>query len=232
MAASRLFIAVTVAVLMTGQAVADEAGRQQPGFDAALLPQLYEKIDTSKMSAELYEMCPAEIAGAQRSWTSYIFPSSKVQPDACAKDAVGCLEQCLDDANETACFAIGRVLEEYAPEDHLTYSQQIYAVGCALGDPASCTNRGAGLRNATTEAELRRSKPDLGACTFGAFEYACTGGSAWGCYMLGQAYKAGEGADKDNAAALKAYNKSCTINPNFVACDNAKRAITRLEEEQ
>lgn len=228
----RVVAAVAVVLGATGALAQDEAGRQSPDFDPGALPAMYEAIDRNQETIANYKQCPSAIVGKSRGWMSYIVGSGELEFDDCAKNPAFCLKLCFEDRNENACFVAGRVLQEHAPDDKDEYSDKMFAQACALGHDAGCTNRGAGVRNDESPASGLADLPDKGACTFGAFEYACGKDDAWGCFMYGQALEEGEGTPTDLTAALKAYKQTCDGRQDFVACTWATDRIEALEGKQ
>jgi TPR repeat protein len=110
------------------------------------------------------------------------------------------------------------------------YAQLLFAMACALGKASGCTNRAAHMRNAAEEGDPleRLSAKAKDRCQFRSFEIACDKNDPWGCAMLGQAHRNGEGVKKSVALARRSYRKSCRLDPEFAACDFSRRALTSM----
>ena len=107
----------------------------------------------------------------------------------------------------------------------------MYALACTMGFPAGCTNRAAGIRNGGYEGDPFRDAPlaTKQTCEYRGFLIDCDRRGAWGCAMLGQAYRNGEGVAAQPERAKAAFEASCRINPKFAACAFAKGYLDEMD---
>lgn len=228
---------------------------------ATLVPRLAGVAAQLSAQAPLNQrlaQCPGDLYRSASTWTllsgrfrAAWFKQPKNHFDHCAQNPEACLAACTQDHNERACFQLGRVLQDHPdvealealPEgDPATQERDRIAMGaeilfteaCVLGGGSGCTNRGAGIRNGNYRLDPLRPWPPekKQACQFKTFKAACQADDPWGCTMLGQSYQEGEGVAVDHGMALKQYDRSCQLDPDFSACDMAKRKAERLRSRQ
>ncbi len=65
-------------------------------------------------------------------------------------------------------------------------------------------------------------------CEVRSFMLDCDRRGAWGCAMLGHAYRNGEGVAAQPERARAAFEASCRIAPKFAACTFAKGYLDKL----
>lgn len=180
--------------------------------DPAELARIAERLLAVPGADGLMTACPADIQGTWRSRPG-LFPrrARAVTVEACAADLRRCGESCLEGSGE-ACTWTAFILE--AQDEALTEAaRHSYAMGCALGDPSGCTNRGANIRNAPQPYDPLSLLPVSrnAACLYTTFSAACAGDDAWGCAMSGQTYALGEGVAQDRETAARLYRLACTV---------------------
>jgi TPR repeat protein len=107
----------------------------------------------------------------------------------------------------------------------------LFASACALGEAAGCTNRAAHLRNDMDEGDplQRLSADQLASCHHRSFKIACDKNDAWGCAMLGQSHRYGEGVRRNMGAARRSYRKACDLAPDFAACGFARADLEEMK---
>ena len=147
----------------------------------------------------------------------------------CPRD---CYNLCVEWANGSACFRLAETYTHYSLDvpDALD-KERFFALACAMGYPAGCTNRAAGMRNGRLAGDPLYEAPIAARhhCEYRSFLLDCDRRGAWGCAMLGQAYQRGEGVTAQQQRAKAAFEASCAINPKFAACDFAKRRRAEME---
>ncbi len=94
-------------------------------------------------------------------------------------------------ANGPACFRLAEAYTHHSLDvPDMLDKERFYALACANGYPAGCTNRAAGIRNGRyrgdpfQDAALATKQE----CEYRSFLIDCDRRGAWGCTMLGQAY--------------------------------------------
>ena len=196
------------------------------GFDA-----VGALVRESEEIRSRYRVCPAEIARTGRPLWKSVWPGSDWSLKRCGEDLEACYRDCSGWSNEKACFALARVFEEAKPVVSPHLAQMLFAQACSLGSRGGCTNRASGIRNGRYEGDpmLSAAPGDLETCYYRTFSISCGDGDAWGCTMLGQSYQLGEGVVRSRAQARFHYLQSCSINPDFPACDYARSRIRVLD---
>lgn len=234
-------------VPLIGLTFAILSARVRPGKDAdevdsdtAAREALFNKVEAAQVSERLhaeprmmrsFEACPADAFARERPfWRG---PAEPRQPTTrtCALHPADCYGLCVGWANEPACFNLAQAFEHHSLDtpDELD-RQRFHALACAMGYPAGCTNRAAGIRNGQYRDDPFRYMPlaDKQACEYRSFLIDCYRRGAWGCAMPGQAYRNGEGVASQPKRARAAFEASCEISPKFAACDFAKRQLEMM----
>lgn len=223
---ARLFVPALALLVAARPAPAEE----NPVAQTELM-KVMAAIDAAPALAARYKTCPADIRNQNASLWRWFADSPELEMPACAEDTQQCATACFESRNENACFSLARVLQENLDEDKSRYWETMFAQACATGSAGGCTNRGGGIRNGgySDDPLSDLDEPAKNACLFRTFEASCGDEDAWGCFMFGQAYHYGEGAQPDKERAIRAYRKSCDIDPDFVACDYAKSNLNELD---
>jgi TPR repeat protein len=178
-----------------------------------------------------YSVCPANVFGRVRGAA----PVEDLTEAVCTAEPSRCWTSCTEGRNGTACFRLARVFQERGPQGD-PRSQILFAMACARGMAAGCTNRAAGVRNGKYDEDpLRKlSEAKREACTARSFAVACRQEDSWGCFMHGQAAANGEGIPRDVALARKSYAKACTATGgrDVAGCASAKEALEGLNRRR
>ena len=212
--AAAIFVAAALAsIVATTTAVGEETT-----FDKSVLPKLYEEIDRRATPGDYFQQCPADIWRKTTGIADSIFPAPTVDYEHCGKDVLACAKLCFEGRSGDACFETARVIQDNASQDKQTKTEAMFAQACATGSASGCTNRGAGILQNQLPDKMRGKSDEVRRCTYRTFKLTCDERDAWGCTMFGMALQHGEGGLKDEPGALAAYNKSCDIDPDFIAC--------------
>ncbi len=176
------------------------------------------------------QRCPADLFRKEAELGGS-FPAHKTATkERCAAHPAECLSACVAGRSATHCFNLALAFEQ---DEAIAarYKEMLFAKACALGDASGCTNRGAYLRNTMEDSDpLRRvSEEELKACQHRTFKAACRNNDNWGCAMLGQSYRYGEGTPTSQASARRAYRKACKLDPNFAACESAREDLEEMK---
>lgn len=203
-----------------------------PGAAQDLQPAL-DRMQAAMAADPILTTCPADLYQTRSTVLGQLFAASMSEA-ACRADPVTCIAACLDDGAAEACLAFGLMLE-IDDTPHILPARHAHALACALGEPAGCTNRAAGIRNVPTEGDTLSLEPfDAKApCLFRSFQVACDGDDSWGCAMLGQAHQYGEGTLALPKLAMAAYTRACDLaapDLDFPACSFARDAMAGLPE--
>ena len=151
----------------------------------------------------------------------------------CTEHPVACYDLCVGWSNAPACFELALAYERHLGDlADETDKERLYALACAGGYSAGCTNRAAGIRNRSYAGDPFRTAPPATKqlCEYGSFLLDCDRRGAWGCAMLGQALRNGEGVSAQPTRARAAFDTSCKIDLDFVACSFAKRQVEQMDE--
>jgi len=225
MRAAAMLGAAALASIAAMTAVAGEKAT----FDKSVLPKLFQEIDRRATPSDYFQQCPVDIWRKATGIADSILPALTVDYERCEADVLACARLCFDGRSGDACFETARVIQDNTPQDQQTKTEAMFAQACATGSAAGCTNRGAGIIQDQLPDKFRGNSDEMKRCTFRTFKLSCGERDAWGCTMFGMALQRGEGSLKDEAAALAAYNKSCEIDPDFIACQYAKSAMKTLQ---
>lgn len=200
-------------------------------IDRAGFEEAQRAMDGEEAFETAYRTCPADLFRTERPFWSYFVEDRSVDMAVCEADAMTCYLRCTGARSGAACFALARAFQESDGDGGPEYSQKLFGHSCAIGYRAGCTNRGAGIRNGDYESDPFREVDGeaTDSCLFRSFEIACGQADAWGCAMLGQSYRLGEGVPADDAEASRHYRRSCEINPDFDACRFARRGLESIE---
>lgn len=189
-------------------------------------------IDGDPAVSRFYALCPGDQFNRRRGARTSDVSVASTEQSACAANPENCWKLCWERQSGRACFALARVFQDHG-EDKAPHSQILFTLACAGGYGAGCTNRAAGVRNGDYRDDPISAQPKQRreACLLRSFQRACTDGDAWGCAMLGDAYRLGEGASANKGRARANYTRTCAIAPNFSACEDAKDGIKALRRQ-
>ena len=186
---------------------------------------------------DLFAVCPADIfrrdAPFWERWLGRNKTKEKGLESKCADNPAHCFALCTQSGVPEACFHLAIVFQKDEDTVAPRFAEALFSKACALGHGGGCTNRASYIRNVADPDDPLR-KRDASAqslCTFRSFKLDCDADGAWGCAMLGQAHRLGESVTQNAFLARKFYEKSCTLSPNFVACDFSKRALKAMTAE-
>ncbi|MBE7201181.1 MAG: hypothetical protein INR70_25735 [Parafilimonas terrae] len=234
-----LLIALATAILFAIARPAEAA--EEVDTDAAARAALFNKAEAAQVSERLhaeprmlrsFQACPADVFERERPFWRGLAEPRQPTERTCALHPADCYDLCVGWANGPACFNLAQAYEHHSLDvaDELD-RQRFHALACAMGYPAGCTNRAAGIRNGRYRDDPFRSAPlaKKQACEFRSFLIDCDRRGAWGCAMLGQAYRNGEGVTSQPQRARAAFRASCDISPKFAACDFAKGQLEQMD---
>jgi TPR repeat protein len=202
-----------------------------PGAAQDLQPAL-DRMQAAMGADPILTACPADLYRTRETFLGRLLAAQYETDEACRADPEACAAACLDDSAAEACLAFGLMLE-IDDTPHILPARHAHALACALGEPAGCTNRAAGIRNVPTEGDALSQQPfdEKAPCLLRSFDAACDGDDSWGCAMLGQAHHYGEGTAADPALARTAYTRACDLaapDVDFPACSFARDAMADL----
>ncbi len=189
------------------------------------------QVDADPALQRMLDVCPADVFGRDASLWVRLRGRRRVPVAACEEHPSDCLAQCTSGSDPEGCLSLALALQRHQPRIGERYAQILFARTCALGLGAGCTNRAASIRNAPFPGDPFADAPQhrKEQCEFRSFTAACGDGDAWGCAMLGQSYRLGEGTEADAAQARRNYQKSCAISPAFAACDFARGDLRLMD---
>jgi hypothetical protein len=199
------------------------------GVNRAELRDVMGVMDADPAIRSFYALCLGDQFNRRRGARTSDTPAVATNESACAANPENCWKLCRERRSGSACFGLARVFQDHG-EKKVPHSQILFTMACAGGYGAGCTNRAAGVRNGDYRDDPIRAQPKQRreACLLRSFQKACTSGDAWGCAMLGQAYRLGEGAPANAARARANYNRSCSIAPGVSACEHAQDGIKAM----
>lgn len=214
-------------MLGVGIAVADV---KNGSFDADGARRATGEMDRDKTLQSSARACPADVFRKEASLGGLLLGDEAVTRDHCAARPEECYQACIGKRSGEHCFRLALALQENESIVAPRYAQLMFAMACALGKASGCTNRAAHMRNAAEEDDPLKSLSAKASerCQFRSFKIACEKNDPWGCAMLGQAYRNGEGVKKSVALARRSYRKSCRLDPEFAACAFSRRARTSM----
>ena len=234
-----LLIALTFAILSAlvrpggaADEVDTDAAAREALFNKVEAAQVLERLHAEPRMMRSFEACPADVFARERPFWRGLAEPRQPTERTCALHPADCYGLCVGWANGPACFNLAQAFEHHSLDtpDELD-RQRFHALACAMGYPAGCTNRAAGIQNGQYRDDPFRTVPlaDKQACEYRSFLIDCDRRGAWGCAMLGQAYRNGEGVTLQPKRARAAFEVSCEISPKFAACDFAKQQLEMMD---
>ena len=225
--------AILCATLLAGMVGAPLARADEPpvgGFSPAQARTIMAAIDASRGLSSLLGRCPADIFGRRPPRPQALGRAEGFSAERCRADAKSCLDACTKDHDGEACFGLARAFQDRADEREARYAQILFAMTCATGKGAGCTNRAAGIRNGGQQGDPFHGRLAAAAerCQYRSFKIACDRRDAWGCTMLGQSHRYGEGTPTNLDQARHHYELSCEIAPHFEACAFARTDLDEI----
>lgn len=219
--------------LLSGPAAprADEAPAAAP-FNAAEAAAIAGPLRQDPALLRSFGTCPADTFARERPVWRWAFAPRRPTERRCAREPAACYALCTRWSNAPACFDLALAFEHHSLDvADILDKERLYALACAGGFPAGCTNRAAGIRNGGYAEDPFRDAPrtDTDACLARSFRLDCDRRGAWGCAMLGQAYRLGEGVAAEASRARAAFDMACAINPDFAACAFARRQLAEMD---
>ncbi|MBL8587372.1 MAG: SEL1-like repeat protein [Methylobacteriaceae bacterium] len=223
MTTTLLLARLLIAVLTIGVWMLPGAAQ---AFDAAQARQVAERMTADPAWMRVYAACPVDLP---RKRAPKLPIDDDPSAESCGGAPLGCFEACKAGSG-AHCFHLARAYQvdkSLAPR----IWEQLFAAACGAGYAAGCTNRAAGIRNGgyADDPFRRRSAAARQSCELRSFARACAGEDAWGCAMLGQAYRYGEGAPRSRTKARRAYARACSLAPDSEPCDFAQDSQKRLD---
>ena len=218
------------AVLLIWQAAPGHSAETPVPLDGPAAQQVIAAMDAEPRIARTWAMCPADAYDRSAPfYARWVKPDSE-EPDICGAAPDACYRRCMDGGEAGACFGLGRAFQLRPAEIGNRHAHMLFAMACANGMGAGCTNRASSLRNLPVAREPLLSLPDKirDNCEHRSFHIGCVQGDAWSCSMEGQAYQLGEGVPADAAQARTLFERSCGIAPDFVACTFAKDRMKEM----
>jgi TPR repeat protein len=230
-----LAFAILSALIQVGEAAEEvdtDAAAREALFNKAEAAQVSERLRAEPRMLRSFQGCPADAFERERPFWRGLAEPRQPTERTCALHPAECYDLCVGWANGPACFNLAQAYEHHSLDtpDELD-RQRFHALACAMGYPAGCTNRAAGIRNGGYRDDPFRSVPlaTKQACEYRSFLIDCDRHGARGCAMLGQAYRNGEGVASQPQRARAAFRASCEISPKFAACDFAKGQLERMD---
>ncbi|WP_457797683.1 tetratricopeptide repeat protein [Methylocystis sp. S23] len=223
------FVACCLAASIVTSAQAEEKTKLNEPEARALMAAM----DREQTMLASYQSCPAEIFRSAVTLGSFFAAKEEATEKACALNPAGCLSACLTRHSEDHCYRLALALQEREDLVPPRYAQILFAAACAQGEPSGCTNRAAHLRNAMEASDplQRLTGDELAACEHRSFKIACKNDDGWGCAMLGQSYRYGEGTQRNEAAARRFYKKACARGPDSQACGFARADLDEMRRQ-
>jgi hypothetical protein len=218
--------------LLAGMAAAPVAHADEPataGFSPAQVRTIMAAVDADRKLSSLLGQCPADLFGRRPPRPQALGRTDSFSVARCRVDAKSCLNACTKDHDGEACFGLARAFQDRDDAREARYAETLYAMACATGKAAGCTNRAAGIRNGDQVGDPFHGRfAAAERCQYRSFKIACDRHDAWGCTMLGQSHRYGEGTPVDLREARQAYELSCKIAPNFEACAFARNGLAGI----
>lgn len=221
--------AIAAIALLCATSVAAE--EKPAAFNAEEARAAIAAIDRDQTILSRYGACPADIFRKDATLGALLLgDDADVTAEHCVKHPLECFTACTAKRGGEHCYRLALAFQEQEATVQPRYAQMMFQMACALGKASGCTNRAAHLRNAASEGDpLTSLAPnEQDKCEFRSFSIACEKDDPWGCTMLGQAYKNGEGAAKSHAQARRFFRKSCRLNPDFAACEYARSSLNEI----
>jgi TPR repeat protein len=220
-------LAASALLWSVGFALAEEKGA---AFNADNARAAMTAMDKDEALQARARACPADVFRKEATLGGLLLGDEAVTREHCAAHPEECYRTCVSKRSGEHCFRLALAFQENESVVAPRYAQLMFSMACALGKASGCTNRGAHMRNAAEEGDpldtLSQDEKDL--CQFRSFKIACKNSDNWGCAMLGQAYRNGEGARKSASKARGFYKKSCRLDPDFAACEFSRGALASM----
>lgn len=198
-------------------------------FSAAAAAAIAGPLRQEPALLRSFGTCPADTFARERPFWRWAFAPRRPTERRCARQPASCRALCTRWSNAPAGFDLALEHRSLDVADILD-KERLYAFAGAGGFPAGCINRGAGIRDGDCAEGPVRAAPraDTEACRARSFRLDCDRRGAWGCAMLGQAYRLGAGAAAEASRARSASDVACAIKPDFAACTFAKRQLAEM----
>lgn len=224
-----LMLATAALLLIAGPTLAEE---NSESFNAEKARIATAAMDRDASLLARSRLCPADAFRMSVSRRASPPSSETIGSASCAAHPEKCYRACVDAGDAEGCFRLALAFQENQNVVAPRYAQLMFSTACALGEAAGCTNRAAHMRNGADEDDplAMLSQREKDRCQFRSFKTACAKNDNWGCAMLGQAYREGEGVRKNVKRARRYYLKSCRLDPDFDACAFARRALKQRSE--
>ena len=190
--AARLLSALLVFFLLYLIFVYTKLDLSAPIATPQTMLEIGQSVASDKKNSALFAQCPARIYSGiwHRPHIDNILFSRRIRAAYCKKTPDKCLQKCTNGKNGEYCFELARAFETYEwPQEIGTlemqdFSGRLFALACAYGSAAGCTNRAAGIRNDRHSEDpfndLASQQPKIKACLFSTFQLACGAKDAWG----------------------------------------------------
>lgn len=229
-------ISAFTSVFVQAQGLAEEAdtdaAARETLFNKAEAAEVSQRLHVDHRTARVVASCPADMFGRERPFWRGLATPQRPSERTCALHPADCYGLCVRWANGPACFDLAQAYEHHSLDVADAFDgQRFHALACAMGYSAGCTNRAAGIRNGRYDDDTFHNDPtvDKSTCEYRSFVLDCDRRGAWGCAMLGQSYRTGEGVAAHPQRARAAFEMSCAINPTFAACAFAKQQIEIMD---
>lgn len=209
--------------------------------DSAALAEAGARVAAVDGIESLFAACPADIWRKRHTnslWSR--MTTGHWSEGSCQNTFTDCVTACVDRGNGKACRQMARVIEVYGlPEGNID-RRRANALACSLGNAPGCTNRGAEIRNAAIpeDAVSQEHGTARALCLFQTFDVACTAKDAWGCAMLGQSYRLGEGVVADRNNAMANYERACALHlgpeeerSEYAPCRFARTGLAAMRQD-
>lgn len=225
---AKLFSAAFLAAILCSST--DAGAEEKARLDAQAARAVMKSMDIEPTLVAHSRSCPADVFRKDATVGGLLLPEEEIAEGHCARNPAECLSACLTRGSGVHCFRLAVAFQGVAEIAPTRYPQMLFATACALGKASGCTNRAASLRNAMADDDplQRLTGKQLELCQFRSFKTACEQRDSWGCAMLGQSYRRGEGAAANKAWARQSYNKACEIAPDFGSCRFAKSGLEEM----
>ena len=231
MAAAKLIRLCLAAALLLPAA---PARAQTPALNLDEARGVTALMDKDRLMQRTAHACPADVYATLVSPPERVISPRDVADDYCAAFPGECYRLCAETRSPVHCFRLAQTFEANISVIKPRYKLALFTFACATGGKGGCTNRGAGLRNGYYDDDpLRRlSRKAKQSCEFRTFRTACGKDDPWGCAMLVQSHRVGEGTPRNATRARRSYEKSCALKPDFAACRFAKSDLEAMLKER
>ena len=240
MAMRQTTLSIALVLVILSALVPARVAAEEPDTDAAAREALFNKTEAAQVSqrmhgdprvARLLAACPADAFESERPFWRGLAAPQRPSERTCALHPADCYDLCVSWANGPACFELSFAYEHHSLDVPDGLDQlRLHALACAMGFPAGCTNRAGGIRNLGYKDDPFHVAPlaTKQACEHRSFMLDCNRHGAWGCAMLGQSYRNGEGVPAQATRARAAFQASCDLAPEFAACAFSKRQLEQM----